>query len=113
MLDADAKRSQAPPGTSPQRDMIWIAAGTFPLGSDKHYPEEAPVHRVAVGGFFMDRTPVTNREFRKFVNATNYVTFAETRPDPKDLSRRLAAYVESGLSRLYAAGARGRSPQLE
>jgi formylglycine-generating enzyme len=84
MLDADAKRSQAPPGTSPQRDMIWIAAGTFPMGSDKHYPEEAPVHRVAVDGFFMDRTPVTNREFRKFANATNYVTFAEIRPDPND-----------------------------
>ena len=72
-----AKRSRASPGASPQRDMIWIPAGTFRMGSDKHYPEEAPVHSVTVDGFFMDRTPVTNREFRKFVNATNYVTFAE------------------------------------
>ena len=37
------------------------------MGSDRHYPEEAPVHRVTVDGFWIDRTPVTNREFRKFV----------------------------------------------
>jgi formylglycine-generating enzyme len=96
MLDADAKRSRAPPGASPQRDMIWIPAGTFRMGSDKHYPEEAPVHRVAVDGFFMDRTPVTNREFRKFVNATNYVTFAEIRPDPKDYPGALPHMLKAG-----------------
>src|SRR5262245_34419003 len=65
-------------------DMLWIAGGTFRMGSDRHYPEESPVHPVAVGGFWIDRTPVTNREFRRFVNATGYVTFAEIRPDPKD-----------------------------
>ena len=31
------------------------------MGSDKHYPEEAPAHRVTVDGFWIDRTPVTNR----------------------------------------------------
>ena len=45
--------------------MIWIAGGTFRMGSDKHYPEEAPVHRVTVDGFWIDRTPVTNRQFRR------------------------------------------------
>src|SRR6476660_8898851 len=64
--------------------MIPIPAGTFRMGSDRHYPEEAPVHRVTVDAFWIDRTPVTNRQFRKFVNATGYVTFAEIRPDPKD-----------------------------
>jgi sulfatase modifying factor 1 len=96
MLDADARQSRAPAGTSPHRDMIWIPAGTFRMGSDKHYPEEAPVHRVAVDGFFMDRTPVTNREFRKFVNATNYVTFAEIRPDPKDYPGALPHMLKAG-----------------
>jgi formylglycine-generating enzyme len=54
------------------------------MGSDRHYPEEAPVHRVTVDGFWMDRTPVTNRLFREFVEVTGYVTFAEIAPDSKD-----------------------------
>ena len=58
----------------PGKDMVWISGGTFKMGSDKHYPEEAPVHRVSVDGFWMDRTPVTNRQFRKFVNATGHIT---------------------------------------
>jgi formylglycine-generating enzyme len=65
-------------------NMIWIPGGTFRMGSDKHYPEEAPVHRVTVGGFWIDRTPVTNRQFRKFINETRHITFAEKRPDAKD-----------------------------
>ena len=35
-----------------------------PHGLGRHYPEEAPVHRVTVDGFWIDRTPVTNRQFR-------------------------------------------------
>jgi formylglycine-generating enzyme len=41
-------------------NMVWIPGGTYRMGSDRHYPEEAPVHRVTVGGFWIDRTPVTN-----------------------------------------------------
>ncbi len=47
--------------------------GTFRIGSDHHYPEEAPCHRVSVDGFWIDRTPVTNRQFKAFVKATGYV----------------------------------------
>lgn len=54
------------------------------MGSDAHYPEEAPVHQVAIDGFWMDRTPVTNRQFAEFVRATGYVTTAEEAPDPRD-----------------------------
>jgi formylglycine-generating enzyme required for sulfatase activity len=64
-------------------DMIGVLGGTFRMGSDKHYPEEAPVHRVTVNDFWIDRTPVTNRQFRAFVQATGHVTFAEIPPDPK------------------------------
>jgi len=64
--------------------MIWITGGTFRMGSDQHYPEEAPAHSVTVGGFWIDRTPVTKRQFRKFVNETKYVTFAEKRPEARD-----------------------------
>lgn len=76
--------------------MVWIPGGTFRMGSDKHYAEEAPVHRVSVSGFWMDRTPVTNREFRKFVNATSYVTSAETRPDAKDYPGALPHMLKAG-----------------
>lgn len=54
------------------------------MGSDDHYPEEAPAHRAVVGGFWMDRHPVTNAEFRRFVAATGYVTIAERPPAPDD-----------------------------
>jgi sulfatase modifying factor 1 len=70
--------------SSRQSGMLWIPGGTFRMGSDRHYPEEAPVHGVSVDGFWMDRTPVTNAAFRSFVQATGYVTFAEIAPDPKD-----------------------------
>ncbi|TIU13012.1 MAG: formylglycine-generating enzyme family protein, partial [Mesorhizobium sp.] len=64
--------------------MLWIPGGTFLMGSDAHYPEEAPAHRVKVGGFWMDRHTVTNREFERFVAETSYVTLAERPADPAD-----------------------------
>jgi len=70
------------PVGDPPDDMVWVPGGEFTMGSDHHYPEEAPAHRVAVDGFWMDRTPVTNAEFRRFVEATGHVTVAETAPDP-------------------------------
>ncbi|HXW30720.1 MAG TPA: formylglycine-generating enzyme family protein [Xanthobacteraceae bacterium] len=76
--------------------MVLIAGGTFRMGSDRHYPEEAPVHRVRVDSFWIDRTPVTNREFRKFVNATGHVTFAEIKPDPRDYPGALPDMLKAG-----------------
>jgi hypothetical protein len=40
-----------PPGRPPARGMVWIPGGTFTMGSDAHYPEEAPAHRVVVGTY--------------------------------------------------------------
>jgi len=65
-------------------NMIFVPGGTFRMGSDKHYPEEAPAHSVSVDGFFIDRTPVTNCQFKDFVRATGHKTFAEIPPDPKN-----------------------------
>jgi formylglycine-generating enzyme len=62
--------------------MVWIPGGTFRMGSDEHYPEEAPTRLVTVDGFWMDRHTVTNREFDRFVRKTGYVTVAEQAPDP-------------------------------
>ena len=44
--------------------MVWLPGGTFRMGSDDHYPEEAPAHAVSVGGFWIDRHPVTNLHSR-------------------------------------------------
>lgn len=71
-------------GEPPDRDMIWIPGGTFMMGSDRHYPEEGPVHRVTVDGFWIDKYPVTNRQFQKFVDETGYVTFPERPPKAED-----------------------------
>ena len=54
------------------------------MGSDAHYPEEAPAHPARVEGFTIDRFQVTNREFGEFVAATEYVTVAERPLDPAD-----------------------------
>ena len=74
----------AAPGPAPFPDMVWIPGGTFRMGSAEHYPEERPVHKVTVGGFWMDRTPVTVAAFQPFVAATSHVTFAEIPPNPAD-----------------------------
>jgi formylglycine-generating enzyme required for sulfatase activity len=65
-------------------DRVWIPGGDFDMGSERHYREEGPVRRVSVDGFFMDRNPVTNTQFARFVTATGYVTVAEVAPDPAD-----------------------------
>src|SRR5262245_50210188 len=65
-------------------EMVAISAGSYRMGSDKHYTEEAPTHRVAVDAFWIDRRPVTNREFERFVRETGHVTFAEIAPTLED-----------------------------
>ena len=77
-------------------DMIYVPGGTFRMGSDWHYPEEAPAHSVTVDGFWIDQTPVINAQFRKFVEATGYVTWAEIAPDPKDYPGALPHMLKAG-----------------
>src|SRR5262245_40767028 len=57
--------------------MVWIEGGSFMMGSDRHYREEGPAHRVTVSGFWIDPTPVTNAMFARFVEETGHVTLAE------------------------------------
>ncbi len=84
MQGAVAAGGGTDPAASALPGMTWIPAGTFAMGSDRHYPEEAPAHRVAVDGFFIDQTPVTNRAFAAFVAATSHVTLAEQAPRAED-----------------------------
>src|SRR5262245_33125803 len=73
-----------PPRPAPYENMAWTPGGTFLMGSNDHYPEEAPAHHVTVEGFWMDKTPVTNEQFSRFVEATGYQTVAERPLNPED-----------------------------
>ena len=76
--------------------MARVPAGTFRMGSDRHYPEEAPVRGVSVDGFWIDRCQVTNRQFADFVEATGYVTVAERPLDPAQFPGAPAANLVPG-----------------
>ena len=65
------------------KGMVAILGGAFTMGSDRSYPEEAPPRRVRVSPFWIDATPVTNRQFAAFAEATGHRTTAEVPPDPK------------------------------
>jgi formylglycine-generating enzyme required for sulfatase activity len=66
--------------------MVFIQGRTFLMGSNRHYPEEAPAHHVTVDGFWIDCEPVTNAQFARFVAATGYITTAEQPLDPTHYS---------------------------
>ncbi len=84
------------PGDAPTPNLLWIPGGTFRMGSDEHYAEERPVHRVTVDAFWMDRYPVTNERFAKFVEATGHVTFAEIPPKAEDYPGALPEMLYAG-----------------
>ena len=85
--------AQPPPGKSPS-GMAWIPGGEFSMGAQdppdmdivgmQATRDSRPIHRVYVDGFFMDKTDVTNAQFREFVKATGYVTIAERTPRAED-----------------------------
>jgi sulfatase modifying factor 1 len=74
--------------------MVWIPGGEFSMGSDKDCEgvcdlpgvtrDATPIHRVYVDAFWMDATEVTNAQFKKFVDATGYVTIAEKVPTQEE-----------------------------
>jgi sulfatase modifying factor 1 len=68
---------KAPPG------MVWIEGGEFTMGSTE-FADAQPLHRVAVDGFWIDSTEVTNAQFARFVKETGYVTIAERTPRAED-----------------------------
>lgn len=81
----EARNGVASPAIGPasvtrREDMVWIPGGTFLMGSNAFYREERPVRPEMTAGFWIDRHPVTNTQFRRFVEATGYITFSERTP---------------------------------
>jgi formylglycine-generating enzyme required for sulfatase activity len=77
-------------------DMVWIPGGEFAMGSEAFYPEERPVRRERVDGFWIDRCLVTNDQFAAFVAATGYVTVAERPLDLRGVPGVPAASYPAG-----------------
>ena len=73
------------------KNMVWVPGGEFTMGGvgNESRPDEFPLHRVQVDGFWMDQTEVTNAQFKKFVGETGFVTTAELKPDWDELKKQL------------------------
>ena len=87
---AEEKIVNLSPDTS-TAGMRYIQGGSFTMGGDNDQAseDEFPRHAVQVDGFWMDETEVTNAAFKKFVDATGYITTAEQKPDWEELKKSL------------------------
>jgi len=81
------------PSRSPHAGMVRIEGGRFKMGSDAHYPEEAPARWVEVDDFWIDVRPVSSRDFSRFVRETGWVTVAEQAPDPAQYPGALPEFL--------------------
>ncbi len=71
--------------------MVLIPGGNFMMGGDnkQSYSDEFPKHPVQIDPFWIDATEVTNEQFKKFVDATGYITTAEKKPDWEELKKQV------------------------
>ena len=98
--------NSGPTPGAPPAGMVWIPGGEFSMGAQdprgfEHGGHDAmsdarPIHRVAVDGFWMDATEVTNEQFARFVKATGYVTVAETKPTREEFPDAPEANLVAG-----------------
>ena len=86
-----SKQLIQPADSASKKGMVWIPGGTFSMGAsdDQGRKDEYPQHPVTVSGFWMDVTEVTNADFKKFVEATGYITTAERKPEWEELKKQL------------------------
>ena len=88
--------------------MVWVKKKTFLMGAkagDKYaMAREKPAHKVAVDGFFIDAHEVTNKQFRIFVEATNYVTVAERPLDWETIKKDLPPNTQKPADSILQPG---------
>lgn len=90
------KRQRKPDSIGTRSGMTAIPGGTFAMGSERFYPEEAPVRQVKVDPYWIDAKPVSNADFAAFVAATGYVTIAEQIPNAADYPHLDASVLVAG-----------------
>ena len=119
---AAATQDQPATGTTPpaagaaaHAGMVWVPGGTFTMGAADHLgqPDEYPQHQVALAGFWMDATEVTNAAFARFVAATGYVTTAEKAPDWESLRQQLPPGTPKPADSMLVAAALVFTPPAE
>lgn len=54
------------------KEMVYIPSGEFLMGSDESADNESPAHTAYVDAFYIDLYPVTNEEYKRFVDATGH-----------------------------------------
>ena len=88
---ASADTLNSSTGVVSHEGMVFIKGGEFKMGSadNEGRPDEYPQHQVNLNGFWMDVSEVTNNQFKKFVDATGYITTAEKAPDWEDIKKQL------------------------
>lgn len=92
LLQANPETQEAPFKSNALEGMVWIKGDTYTRGTKESpdlpfNPEERPVHKVTVDGFYLETHEVTNAQFQKFVDATGYKTQAEKGWSKKDFPK--------------------------
>ena len=96
--------SQGPPPEAPP-SMVYVPGGTTHIGAEDGMPHERPVFKVRVRPFFMDVHPVTVAQFRDFIDATGYVTQADSFGDAAVLDYELRTWeLRPGANWAYPQG---------
>ncbi|MCB0400359.1 MAG: formylglycine-generating enzyme family protein [Winogradskyella sp.] len=99
---------EKPEGLKTPEAMVWVNGKTFLQGAKANDPfamnREKPAHMVTVDGFFIDITEVTNKQFKAFVDATNYVTVAERPIDWEEMKKELPEGTEKPHDSVLQSG---------
>ena len=102
--NSESLKKQKPNNIVEENGMVLIRGATYLRGNDKragngdYYPEESPSHKVTVSSFWIDKYEVTNSQFKEFVDATGYVTFAEKALDKKFFTDAPAEQLKPGAT---------------
>ncbi len=87
-VSASVRGSEEISGSTPAgertKEMVLIPGGTFWMGSETGPADSRPEHQVKVDAFWIDQHEVTNEQFARFVESTDYVTTAERTPSSDD-----------------------------
>ena len=84
--------------------MIKVEGGTFMMGNADGSEDEKPLHSVTVDNFYIGKYEVTFQDFKRFVDATGYLTDAE-QPDSINFKHGLPPRgVNNGTWKMYSSG---------